>query len=165
MLCQMMHIYSYRDVYAPDFSVLQVQYIYTCTHKCTYVGHLTLTNVRERSFHLCHSCHCSLSLTHTHTLSFSQLRLYQLSRLLHDELSTLHSHFTRHDITPFYYAAPWFLTLFASQYPIAFVARVMGKTCILHSLYIHVYTHVLCCFVFLLCCVVLCCVVLCCLSF
>jgi hypothetical protein len=75
-LCQMMFVYSYRDVYSRDLSVLQI-------------------------------------------------RLYQLSRLLHDILPTLHSHLGIHEITPFYYAAPWFLTLFSSQYPIAFVARVM----------------------------------------
>jgi TBC1 domain-containing protein 4 len=76
LLCHLMHVYGYRDVYSPDLSVLQ-------------------------------------------------LRLYQLSRLLHDVLPTLHSHLGSYDITPFYYAAPWFLTLFSSQYPIAFVARVM----------------------------------------
>ncbi|CAI7991867.1 TBC1 domain family member 1 [Geodia barretti] len=76
LLCQMMFVYSYRDVYSRDLSVLQI-------------------------------------------------RLYQLSRLLHDVLPTLHSHLGMHEITPFYYAAPWFLTLFSSQFPIAFVARVM----------------------------------------
>ena len=59
-----------------------------------------------------------------------QIRLYQLSRLLHDVLPTLHSHLGMHEITPFYYAAPWFLTLFSSQFPIAFVARVMGEFCV-----------------------------------
>lgn len=32
-----------------------------------------------------------------------------------------------YDITPFMYAAPWLLTLFASQFPIPFVARIMGE--------------------------------------
>jgi len=58
-------------------------------------------------------------------LSTLQVRLYQLSRLLHDFAPTLYQHLQQHEVTPFLYAAPWFLTLFASQYPIAFVARVL----------------------------------------
>lgn len=54
-----------------------------------------------------------------------QQQLYQLSRLLHDYHPTLYEHLNVHDVTPTLYAAPWFLTLYASQYPIGFVARVM----------------------------------------
>ena len=52
--------------------------------------------------------------------------LYQLSRLLYDLNPNLYYLLKENDVTPFYYAAPWFLTLFASQFPIAFCARVLG---------------------------------------
>jgi hypothetical protein len=59
-------------------------------------------------------------------LSF-QIQLYQLTRLIHDNYRDLHDHFEGHEIAPNLYATPWFLTLFASQYPLGFVARVFGK--------------------------------------
>jgi len=37
----------------------------------------------------------------------------------------VYEHFKKYDVTPTLYAAPWFLTLYASQYPIGFVSRVM----------------------------------------
>ncbi|XP_019854945.1 PREDICTED: TBC1 domain family member 1-like isoform X2 [Amphimedon queenslandica] len=54
-----------------------------------------------------------------------QIKLYQFSRLVHDSLPALHVHLEDHDVTPFLYAAPWFLTLFSSQFPLNFVARLM----------------------------------------
>ncbi|KAL6448782.1 hypothetical protein ACFW04_000517 [Cataglyphis niger] len=53
-----------------------------------------------------------------------QLHLYQLSRLLHDRLPTIYNHFDKHEVSPTLYAAPWLLTLFASQFPLGFVTRV-----------------------------------------
>ncbi|XP_076675073.1 PTB_TBC1D1_like and TBC domain-containing protein plx isoform X3 [Andrena cerasifolii] len=53
-----------------------------------------------------------------------QLYLYQLSRLLHDRLPAIYSHFDKHEVSPTLYAAPWLLTLFASQFPLGFVTRV-----------------------------------------
>lgn len=53
-----------------------------------------------------------------------QLHLYQLSRLLHDRLPALYDHFDKHEVSPTLYAAPWLLTLFASQFPLGFVTRV-----------------------------------------
>ena len=53
--------------------------------------------------------------------------MYQLSRLLHDQLRSLHDHLESHEVTPQLFAAPWFLTLFASQFPMSFVCRVFGK--------------------------------------
>ncbi|XP_061439199.1 TBC1 domain family member 1 isoform X13 [Rhineura floridana] len=50
--------------------------------------------------------------------------MYQLSRLLHDYHRDLYNHFEAHEIGPSLYAAPWFLTMFASQFPLGFVARV-----------------------------------------
>lgn len=56
-----------------------------------------------------------------------QLNLYQLSRLLHDRLPAIYNHFDDHEVSPTLYAAPWLLTLFASQFPLGFVTRVFGK--------------------------------------
>lgn len=57
-----------------------------------------------------------------------QLHLYQLSRLLHDRLPAIYDHFDKHEVSPTLYAAPWLLTLFASQFPLGFVTRVFGKS-------------------------------------
>lgn len=56
-----------------------------------------------------------------------QIKLYQLSRLLHDQLPDLYEHFDVYDVAPTLYAAPWLLTLFASQFPLGFVTRVFGN--------------------------------------
>ncbi|CAM9601816.1 unnamed protein product [Lampetra planeri] len=53
-----------------------------------------------------------------------QIQMYQLSRLLHDYHPDLYAHLEESEIGPSLYAAPWFLTLFASQFPLGFVARV-----------------------------------------
>ncbi|XP_054162990.1 TBC1 domain family member 1-like isoform X2 [Oppia nitens] len=53
-----------------------------------------------------------------------QMQFYQLTRLLYDYNRSLYHHFEIHDITPTLYSAPWFLTLFASQFAISFVTRL-----------------------------------------
>ncbi|MBN3308158.1 TBCD4 protein, partial [Amia calva] len=53
-----------------------------------------------------------------------QIQMYQLSRLLHDYHRDLYDHLEDNEINPSLYAAPWFLTLFASQFPLGFVASV-----------------------------------------
>ncbi|XP_041857743.1 TBC1 domain family member 4 isoform X3 [Melanotaenia boesemani] len=53
-----------------------------------------------------------------------QIQMYQLSRLLHDYHRDLYNHFEEHEICPSLYAAPWFLTLFSSQFPLGFVSRI-----------------------------------------
>lgn len=53
-----------------------------------------------------------------------QIQMYQLSRLLHDLHRDLYDHFELFEIAPTLYAAPWFLTIFASQFPLGFVGRV-----------------------------------------
>ncbi|XP_074514822.1 TBC1 domain family member 4 isoform X3 [Sebastes fasciatus] len=53
-----------------------------------------------------------------------QVQMYQLSRLLHDYHRELYNHLEEHEISPSLYAAPWFLTLYASQFPLNFVSRV-----------------------------------------
>ena len=64
-----------------------------------------------------------------------QIQMYQLSRLLHDFHKDLYDHFEMNEIAPTLYAAPWFLTIFASQFPIGFVARVLGKLVIYVEFY------------------------------
>lgn len=56
-----------------------------------------------------------------------QLQLYQLTRLIHDFERDLFDHLEFHDVSATLYAAPWFLTLFASQFTIGFVSRLFGK--------------------------------------
>lgn len=56
-----------------------------------------------------------------------QIKLYQLSRLIHDQLPDLYEHFNHYEVAPTLYAAPWLLTVFASQFPLGFVTRVFGK--------------------------------------
>ncbi|EDL90095.1 rCG56980 [Rattus norvegicus] len=56
-----------------------------------------------------------------------QIQMYQLSRLLHDYHRDLYNHLEEYEIGPSLYAAPWFLTVFASQFPLGFVARVFGE--------------------------------------
>ncbi|KAL1501751.1 hypothetical protein ABEB36_007022 [Hypothenemus hampei] len=53
-----------------------------------------------------------------------QIKLYQLSRLVHDQLPDLYDHLEVCEVAPTLYAAPWILTMFASQFPLGFVARV-----------------------------------------
>ncbi|KAK7929438.1 hypothetical protein WMY93_005833 [Mugilogobius chulae] len=53
-----------------------------------------------------------------------QIQMYQLSRLLHDYHRDLYTHLEQQEIGPSLYATPWFLTTFASHFPLGFVARV-----------------------------------------
>lgn len=57
-----------------------------------------------------------------------QVQLYQLTRLLKDFLPELYEHFDKHEISPILYAAPWILTIFASQFPLGFVVRIFGES-------------------------------------
>lgn len=54
------------------------------------------------------------------------MQIYQLSRLLHDRHKDLYDYLVDNGI-PTLYAAPWFLTLFSSTFPMGFVARVFGE--------------------------------------
>ncbi|XP_073990153.1 PTB_TBC1D1_like and TBC domain-containing protein plx isoform X3 [Rhodnius prolixus] len=57
-------------------------------------------------------------------MSALQVSLYQLSRLLHDRHPELYAHFDSLEVAPTLYAAPWLLTMFSSQFPLGFVARI-----------------------------------------
>lgn len=62
--------------------------------------------------------------------------MYQLSRLLHDQLRKLYDHLESHEVTPQLFAAPWFLTMFASQFPLSFVVRVFGKNTVIFCIFV-----------------------------
>ncbi|GAB4817785.1 hypothetical protein N2152v2_004831 [Parachlorella kessleri] len=55
-------------------------------------------------------------------MSLLQVRLWQLGKLLPDQLAT---HLESHAVLPVLYASSWFLTCFASDFPIQFAARVL----------------------------------------
>ena len=56
-----------------------------------------------------------------------QEAMYQLSRLLSDQHSELYSFLEYNGITPVLYLTPWFLTIFASNFPLNFAVRVLGE--------------------------------------
>lgn len=53
------------------------------------------------------------------------LRLYQLERLIKDQLPKLHEHFTASGIETHMYASQWFLTLYTARFPLCFVFHVL----------------------------------------
>lgn len=69
---------------------------------------------------------CGLREQYKPSMEALQMQMYQLNRLLYDLNRPLYDHLDSLDISPTLYAAPSFLTLFASQFPIAFVCRVFG---------------------------------------
>lgn len=53
------------------------------------------------------------------------LRLYQLNRLIQDQLPKLHDHFEAHGVETHMFASQWFLTLFTARFPLYFVFHIM----------------------------------------
>lgn len=53
------------------------------------------------------------------------LRLYQLNRLMEEQLATLNQHFKEHHIETHMFASQWFLTLFTARFPLYFVFRII----------------------------------------
>ncbi|XP_066246737.1 rab GTPase-activating protein 1-like isoform X2 [Euwallacea similis] len=53
------------------------------------------------------------------------LRLYQLNRLMEEQLSPLWNHFTEHRIETHMFASQWFLTLFTARFPLYFVFHII----------------------------------------
>ena len=56
-----------------------------------------------------------------------QEAMYQLSRLLADLHPDLYAFLEYNGISPVLYLTPWFLTCFASNFPLNFAVRVLGK--------------------------------------
>ena len=60
-----------------------------------------------------------------HDMEGLQVSLYCMTRLLAETNPSLYRHLDRLEADPSLYATPWFLTLFAANFPLGFVARVM----------------------------------------
>lgn len=53
------------------------------------------------------------------------LHLYQLSRLIKDQLPKLHEHFERNGVETHMFASQWFLTLFTARFPLFLVFHIL----------------------------------------
>lgn len=53
------------------------------------------------------------------------MRLYQLDRLIKEQLPKLHEHFERTGVETHMFASQWFLTLFTARFPLYFVFHVL----------------------------------------
>ncbi|XP_050539271.1 TBC1 domain family member 1 isoform X2 [Daktulosphaira vitifoliae] len=97
-----------------------------CQGLCFIAGVLLLHMTEEQAFMMLKHIMFRRSLRKQYLpdMAALQVQLYQLSRLLHDHLPDLYAHFDNCDISPTLYAAPWFLTIFASQFPLGFVSRI-----------------------------------------
>eukprot|EP00106_Octopus_bimaculoides_P017207 XP_014784649.1 PREDICTED: TBC1 domain family member 4-like [Octopus bimaculoides] len=89
-------------------------------------GMLLIHMDEESAFHILKYLMFNMGLRNQFRPSMTalQIKLYQLTRLIHDNHRDLYEHFEEHEIVPTLYAAPWFLTIFASQFPLGFVSRV-----------------------------------------
>ncbi|XP_051982610.1 TBC1 domain family member 1-like isoform X2 [Xyrauchen texanus] len=89
-------------------------------------GVLLLHMSEEDAFHMLKFLMCVMGLRKQYRpdMIILQIQMYQLSRLLHDYHRELYTHLEQYEIGPSLYAAPWFLTAFASHFPLGFVARV-----------------------------------------
>uniref|UniRef100_A0A674N7L3 TBC1 domain family member 4 n=1 Tax=Takifugu rubripes TaxID=31033 RepID=A0A674N7L3_TAKRU len=107
------------------YSVLDPEVGY-CQGLCFVTGVLLLHLEEEDAFNMLKFLMFVLGLRQQYKPSMTavQIQMYQLSRLLHDYHKDLQCHLEQQDIAPSLYAPPWFLTNFASQYPLGFVARV-----------------------------------------
>lgn len=93
----------------------------------SFIAGILLMHMEEKAaFELTHHLMMGLNLRKQYcpNMMALQVKLYQLMRLIHDHYKDLYTHFETHEIAPALYATPWFLTLFASQFPLGFVARV-----------------------------------------
>ncbi|XP_076021583.1 TBC1 domain family member 1 isoform X2 [Genypterus blacodes] len=89
-------------------------------------GVLLLHMEEEEAFHMLRFLMYDLGLRKQYRpdMIILQIQMYQLSRLLHDYHRDLYHHLEQQEIGPSLYATPWFLTAFASHFPLGFVARV-----------------------------------------
>ncbi|XP_050520900.1 rab GTPase-activating protein 1-like isoform X2 [Daktulosphaira vitifoliae] len=53
------------------------------------------------------------------------LKLYQLNKLMEEQIPQLYNHFNTNGIEAHMYASQWFLTLFTARFPLFFVFRIM----------------------------------------
>lgn len=107
------------------YSLLDPQVGY-CQGLSFVSGVLLLHMDEEQSFGMMKHLlfHLGLRRQYKQDMGALQVQLYQLCRLLHSRQRALYTHLDQFDIAPALYAAPWFLTLFASQFPLGFVSRL-----------------------------------------
>lgn len=53
------------------------------------------------------------------------LRIYQLNRLLEEQVNSLWQHFTEHHVETHMFASQWFLTLYTARFPLCFVFHII----------------------------------------
>lgn len=53
------------------------------------------------------------------------LRIYQLNRLLEEQVNSLWHHFTEHHVETHMFASQWFLTLYTARFPLCFVFHII----------------------------------------
>ncbi|CAG5112229.1 Oidioi.mRNA.OKI2018_I69.chr2.g6469.t2.cds [Oikopleura dioica] len=70
---------------------------------------------------------CNMRRFYMPDMAALQEAMYQLSRLLAELEPTLYEFLESHCVTPVLYLTPWFLTLFASNFPMSFSSRVLDK--------------------------------------
>ena len=83
--------------------------------------HLIFFNRRHIMFE------CDMRRFYMPDMAALQEAMYQLSRLLAEMEPALYEFLESHCVTPVLYLTPWFLTLFASSFPMSFSSRVLGK--------------------------------------
>lgn len=107
------------------YSLLDPQVGY-CQGLSFVSGVLLLHMTEEQAFSMMKHLlfHLGLRRQYKQDMGALQVQLYQLCRLLYSRHRELYQHLDHFDIAPALYAAPWFLTLFASQFPLGFVSRL-----------------------------------------
>ena len=105
----------------------------------SFIGAVLLLHLdEEEAYYMLRHLMLELGLRHQYLpdMAALQVQLYQMARLLRDTHRDLYEHLEQNEVTPSLYAAPWFLTLFASQFPLGFVVRVFGtcKTTFIHNI-------------------------------
>ncbi|XP_065288793.2 TBC1 domain family member 1 isoform X2 [Dermacentor albipictus] len=107
------------------YSLLDSQVGY-CQGLSFVSGVLLLHMTEEQAFGMMKHLlfHLGLRRQYKQDMGALQVQLYQLCRLLYSRHRELYQHLDHFDIAPALYAAPWFLTLFASQFPLGFVSRL-----------------------------------------
>ncbi|XP_028405659.1 TBC1 domain family member 1-like [Dendronephthya gigantea] len=95
-------------------------------------GILLMHLSEEEAFEVLHHLNYYYRLRNQYMPDMGGLRVqfYQYSRLLHDACPRLYDHFENYEVTPALYTASWFLTLFASLFPVSFACRALDLLCL-----------------------------------
>ena len=91
------------------------------------VGLLLMHAEEEAAFSLLKSLMFSVGLRRQFhpDMAGLQVSLYSMTRLLAETRPGLYRHLDQLEADPSLYATPWFLTLFAANFPLGFVSRVL----------------------------------------